>query len=496
MTGTPTETRTDPSQPVRLGRIGDGGPDTSQTVALRKGARELAVADEAGRTSQLLLEYESPAAAQLAQPVPMRSRYTIYIIFTMFFSLFAVALLLPIDRVVAAAGQIVTVEPQTSVAALETGIVRSILVRPGQSVGKGDLLMTLDPTNATADKANYTEQVDALTQEIRRLEAELAGQIYLSDGSRHGDLQASLYTQRHAELTFQIESFNQQIAALTSQTNQGESDVRAYTDRFALASRVEDKRRELGRLGVGSELNTMSAADQRTEMQRALEAARAQLGQTRGSLASKTADRDAALQQWRATASQALKDQGDKLSQARDGLTRAQLALSMVELRAPFDATVLDIAPINTGAIATTGTQLMQLTPKASALEYEVLIDGANAGYVRPGQRVTIKYDTFPFVTHGSGTGRVRVLSPDASRQPFSSIQSPASLTSAQQAVGMLYYKARVSMETLGLFGIPPDFKPVPGMQVTADILIGRRTFIEYLFARVIPATNEAFREP
>lgn len=483
-----------PTKPTPIGQIGLTQA-AGQGVAVRKSGA-LIHNDDAERTQQVLLEYESPAAAQLALPVPMRSRYTIYIIFSLFFGLFAVALLLPIDRVVSATGQIITVEPQTSVAALETGIVRSILVRPGQSVGKGDLLMTLDPTNASADKANYTEQVDALTQEIHRLEAELAGRTYLSDGSRHGELQASLYTQRHAELTFQIESFNQQIAALTSQTRQSEGDVRAYTDRLALAARVEDKRRELGRLGVGSELNTMSAADQRTEMQRALDGARAQLGQTRGSLASKTADRDAALQLWHATTSQSLKDQRDKLAQATDGLARAKLALSMVELRAPFDATVLDVAPINAGTIATVGTQLMTLTPKDSKLEYEVLIDGANVGYVRTGQRASIKFDTFPYVTHGSGTGRIRVISPDASRQPFNSIQQIASLTSTQQAVGMLYYKARVTMEALGLIGVPPDFKPSPGMQITADILIGRRTFIEYLFARVIPTSTEAFREP
>ncbi len=499
-----TTTETNTTKPTPIGQIGGAPPAGSPPagplaaghgVAVRKGGA-LIHNDDAERTQQVLLEYESPAAAQLALPVPMRSRYTIYIIFSLFFGLFGVALVLPIDRVVSASGQIVTIDPQTSVAALETGIVRSILVRPGQSVSKGDLLMTLDPTNASADKANFTEQVDSLTQEILRLEAELSGRTYLSDGSRHGDLQASLFTQRHAELTFQIESFNQQIAALTSQTRQGESDVRAYTDRFAFAKEVEGRRRELGRLGVGSELNSISAADQRAEMQRSLEAARAQLGQTRASLASKTADRDAALQLWRATTSQALKDQRDKLSQSRDGLERAKLALSMVELRASFDAIVLDVAPINAGTIATVGTQLMTLTPKDSKLEYEVLIDGGNVGYVRIGQRASIKFETFPYVTHGSGTGRIRVLSPDASRQPFNSIQSAASLTSTQQAVGMLYYKARISMETLGLIGIPADFKPTPGMQITADILIGRRTFVEYLFARVIPTTTEAFREP
>ncbi len=471
------------------------GVPSGQSMTVGPANREVATAD-AARTTQILLEYESPAATQLAQPVPLRSRFTVYIIFSMFFMLFTIALVMPIDRVVTAPGQIVTIEPQTGIAALETGMIRAILARPGMTVKKGDLLMTLDPTNATADKTNYTDQVDALTQEIRRLDAELSGRTYLSDGSRHGELQASLFTQRHAELTFQIESFNQQIAALQAQVFQGEADIRGYTERVGLASRVEDKRRELGRLGVGSELNTMSASDQRAEMQRTLDAAKAQVAQARASLASKKADRDAALETWRATTSQAKKDQSDKLAQARDGLERATQSLAMVELRAPFDATVLAVSPINAGTVATTGTQLIQLTPLDSALECEVLIDGASVGFVRPGQRATIKFDTFPYVTHGVGTGKVRVISPDASRNPYNPLTAPSDLSTAQQSFGNLFYKGRVEMQDLNLMGVPPGFKPVPGMQVTIDIMVGRRTFMEYLFARIIPATTESFREP
>ena len=278
---TPTPSANAPSANAPLANATPATTIAGQGVALRRGG-EIARADEPERTSQLLLEYESPAAAQLALPVPMRSRYTVYIIFTMFFALFAVALVLPIDRVVSAPGQIVTVEPQTSVAALETGIIRSILVRPGQDVQKGDLLMTLDPTNATADKANYTEQVDGLTQETRRLEAELDGRIYLSDGSRHGELQAALYTQRHAEITFQRESFNQQIAALTSQVLQGEGDMKAYQSRVENALDTYRRRQELSRLGAGSQLQTIQAKDSLDEAQRLLEASRGQVGQARG----------------------------------------------------------------------------------------------------------------------------------------------------------------------------------------------------------------------
>jgi len=90
----------------------------------------------------------------------------------------------------------------------------------------------------------------------------------------------------------------------------------------------------------------------------------------------------------------------------------------------------------------------------------------------------------------------VRVLSPDSTREPYNPISQPASLTSSQQAMGQLYYKGRVTMEALNLVAVPDGFHVTPGMQVTVDVLAGHRTFLAYLFQRVVPAVTEGFREP
>jgi HlyD family secretion protein len=471
--------------------------DTSaKGLALRTPPGQLVADREDERSNQVVLEFESPAAYQLALPVPLRSRYTTYIIFSMFVLLFLVAALFPVDRVITAAGAAVTVEQQVGIAALDTGIVRQIVAKPGQVVRKGDLLMTLDPTSATADLTAYEEQVASLTHETDRLKAELAGRTYLTDGTRYGDTQALMFTQRHAEITNQMENYSQKIEALRGPVRQSLSDIQQYTARLAFARTVEDKRRELERLQVGSVLLTLSAADSRVEMSRLLEAAKAQNVQAQGSLDAMIAERDQTLENWRSTTSQALNDENLKLLAAQQGLDKARLAMSMIELRAPMDAIVLAVAQSNTGTVVTTGSQLMQLTPLNSPLEFEVLFSATDAGFVIPGQRATIKFDTFPYIIHGTATGKVRVLSPDSTREPYNPISQPASLTTSQQAVGQLYYKGRVTMEALNLVAVPDGFHVTPGMQVTVDVLAGHRTFLAYLFQRVVPALTEGFREP
>lgn len=470
-------------------------PKSAKELALRQ-VNSQALAEEDARSSQVVLEFESPSAFYLSQPVPLRSRYTTYIIFSMFTLLFLVAALFPVDRVITGVGQVVTVEPQTGIAALETGIVRQIVARPGQVVRKGDLLMTLDPTSAQADLLSYEEQVASLTHETDRLKAELAGRIYSTDGTKYGDTQSVIFAQRRAEITMQMENYTQKIEALKGPVRQYQSDIRQYSGRLEYARTVEVKRRELERLQVGSQLNTLQAADTRVEMERLLEASKAQLVQAQGSLDAMTAERDQALENWRAQTSQTLNDENIKLLTAQQALDKARLAARMVELRAPIDAIVLNVAPSNTGTVVTPGSQLMQLTPLDSPLEFEVVVAANDAGFVIPGQRATIKFDTFPYVIHGTGSGKVRVISPDSTRQPYNPISAPASLTVSEQAMGNLFYKVRVTMEKLELVAVPDGFHVTPGMQVTIDVLAGHRTFLAYLFQRVIPATTEGFREP
>ena len=58
------------------------------------------------------------------------------------------------------------------------------------------------------------------------------------------------------------------------------------------------------------------------------------------------------------------------------------------------------------------------------------------------------------------------------------------------------YYRARIVIDRVDLHGTPPDFHLLPGMPITADIKVGKRTVIQYLLGRVLPVASEGMREP
>ncbi len=58
------------------------------------------------------------------------------------------------------------------------------------------------------------------------------------------------------------------------------------------------------------------------------------------------------------------------------------------------------------------------------------------------------------------------------------------------------FYRARITLDEIGLHGVPAGFRVIPGMPVTADIKVGKRTVLQYLSGLVLPVAQEGMREP
>ena len=441
-----------------------------------------------------LLEFHSPSAALSVAPVQYGARSTTFIVSSLVAACFLAGGLIPIDKVVTASGKVVADNATSVIQPLEVAIVRSVNVREGQVVKKGDLLARLDPTFVTADAGALQAQVDSLQAEVDRLTAETNNQTYTPrQATPMALMQVAIAAQRKSERAFKMEGYAQKIAGLQFQIQRAMADVAGYQDRMRVATELEQKRIELEKLQVGSVINRLAATDSRLEVQRGFENARAQAAQGARDLAAMQAERDGYDQTWRAQVNQDLTDQSRKLSDARENLAKADRRRQLVELRAPADSTVLNIAKVSPGAVLQSGEQLMSLTPMDAALEVEVNVPGADAGFVHPGNPVTVKFDAFPFTQYGSASGEVRTVSPDSFTGNPEEKQRGVQQMPQQ---GPAYYRSRITLDEIKLHDTPPNFHVQPGMPVTADVKVGKRTVLSYLFSRVLPVALDGMREP
>jgi HlyD family secretion protein len=207
-----------------------------------------------------------------------------------------------------------------------------------------------------------------------------------------------------------------------------------------------------------------------------------------------SAERDAYDQQWRADASQQLSDQTRKLSDAQESLHKADLRQQLVELKADKDATVLTVAKVSVGSVMQSGDQFITLVPLDAPLEVEANLSGRDTGFVRVGNPVEIKFDAFEYARYGLAEGTVRTISADSFSGNPDDRSGRTGAPQPQQTEP--FYRTRIAIDRLDLHDLPSDFHLTPGMPVTADVKVGKRTVLTYMLGRLLPAVMDGMREP
>jgi HlyD family secretion protein len=437
--------------------------------------------------------FQSETAEIVDAPEPTGVRTTVYVLGAFLVSLIVLSMVTRLDRVVTSiSGEIVTTQGTVVMQALDPSIIKTINVREGERVKAGDVLATLDPTFAAADVDSLKLQIASLNAQIARCEAELAHRPYTPErtadaaAARYDELQKAYYLQRKAQYDAQMRAYDEQIGQYTATISKLKNNEARYADRARLAKEVEQMRATLAAAQVGSRLNLLAATDQKTELLRNVEYDHNSLVEAQHQLDGATATRNAFTQQWLGQASQELVTARNQRDTALQQLEKATKKKDLVRLAAPEDAVVLKMAKLSVGSVLREGEPFIHLAPLNSPVEAEVRISPHDVGFIRTGDPVKIKLDTFNFIEHGSAEGTVRWISEGS----FTTDESNNQPTAGP------YYKVRVALTDSNLKNVPEGFRLIPGMTLTADVHIGTRSVLMYLISGAMRGANEAMREP
>ena len=160
-------------------------------------------------------------------------------------------------------------------------------------------------------------------------------------------------------------------------------------------------------------------------------------------------------------------------------VTKAGQKADFQRLTAPIDGVVQQLAVHTVGGVVTPAQELLIVVPQDHPVEVEAQVENKDVGFVKNGQIVEIKVETFPFTLYGTIPGKVLSVSDDAA--PI-------------EKVGLIY-PTRVSMDrsTIQVEGRQVNLSP--GMAVTVEVKTGQRRVIEYLLSPLLKSVKESIRE-
>lgn len=464
----------------------------TRRVAVGKGETVPVARDKAavtGPAARTVSEFQ-PDALALEERVPPRvTRLALYGVTGLLVAAIVWASLSWIDEMVVAPGRIVTTKPTIVVQPLETSIIRSINVAPGDVVKAGQLLARLDPTFTEADMAQQENKLAALDAQVERMEAELAGRDYTAMAGSTVDerLQAKLFGQRRAYYTAQLQNYGQQIAGLDASIESNDQQQVILADRRTALVRIEDAREQLYENRTGSLLNFLTSKDERLAVDASLVQMQGQVAESRHTMAKLAADRQAFIEDFRRATMEKLVDARSQRDAVREELKKMELRRDRVALEAPEDAIVLDLAQRSIGSVVREAEPIVTLVPLDAPLEAEVSISTRDIGKVAAGDEVRVKFDAFPFQKFGTADGTLSTISHDV---------LPADDKNAGGPPSPPVFKARIPLGATMLRGLREPVRLLPGMTVTAEVKVGRRRVISYFLYPLLRGLDESIREP
>ena len=282
-----------------------------------------------------------------------------------------------VDIVASATGKVVPSGRVKLIQPFETGVVRAIRVRDGESVKSGDVLIELDPTMSTADEEHIRSDLIAAQLDVARLRA-----ILTDNDDPQVDFQppagasADLIAMQRQFLAKQTEEYRAKLASLDRQRVQKEAEaasVMAAIDKLqATAPFIEQRVDILKTLfdkGLGSKLTYLEAAQSLSENQKELEVQKSRLDEANAALAVLVETRAQEAAEFRRKQFSDLAEAERKAAGLNGDLRKAQERTKLQRLTAPVDGVVQQLAVHTVGGVVTPAQQLAVVVPSDTTLK-------------------------------------------------------------------------------------------------------------------------------
>lgn len=387
-----------------------------------------------------------------------------------------------VAQVARAFGEIVPSGNLQPVQHLEGGIVREVLVREGEVVSAGQVLVKLDHTAVLAELDQVRTRESALRLQAERLRAFADGRVaVLNDEAERGlsaDQAAILRSQERAR-TSQRQVLERQLAGRRADLEALLGQQKTLQRQRDITAEALEMRRSLTSQGLNSRLTLLDVQREMNRVVGEISTVTVAIGRAREAIAE--AEQRMVELDTRLTA-EAMRELGavtGELRQLEEVRVRLEDRVARTTVTAPVRGVIKDLRARAAGSVVGPGGMLAEIVPMGRELIVEARVNPSDIGQLRIDQPVAVKVSTYDFAQFGSVPGRLMSISPSTFRD----------------AHGVPFYRVQVKLER-GYVGDDPQRNLIlPGMTVLADIKTDERTVLRFMLNPVYRALDAAMQE-
>nr|WP_180684553.1 HlyD family type I secretion periplasmic adaptor subunit [Tepidicella baoligensis] len=428
------------------------------------------------------LDWASDADWAQLQQEPLRARWLLRIAAVVLVLLIAWASVAEIDEVTRGEARVVPSSQVQVIQSVDGGVVEEIMVREGQIVEPGQLLLRVDTTRFASSLGESRVSQAALRVKALRLQALVQNQPFDPPPELAREVpdivaqERRLYESRRAEMSAQLSIAQSQLSQRQQELNEVMARREQAERGLQLTLRELQATRPMVATGAVSEVEVLRLEREVARLRGDLEQATAQISRVRAAIAEAQRRIEEVQLTSRNQMSAELSETLGRLSALTEGGRALEDKVVKAEIRSPVRGTVNRLFINTVGGVVQPGREVVEIVPLDDALILEAQITPKDIAFLRPGLEAMVKFTAYDFAIYGGLKADVESISAD----------------SVVDDRGNAFYIVRLRTREASLGeGLPI----IPGMVAQVDILTGKKTVLDYLLKPVLRAKANAMSE-
>ena len=417
--------------------------------------------------------------------IPLKSRVVLYLIVLMVVSFIFWARLAELDEITRGIGKIVPSSKVQIVQHLEGGILTEMLVRQGDTVEAGQPLLRIDNKISQSNLGESRLKQEELLARQLRLRAE-AGEGKLEIIAETASLPVALLESEQALLNSNMEYLKNQADIVEDQIAQRRSEASEAEIRVGNAKKNReflqkqmDMTKPMVERGIESESDYLRLEREMVSLNDTVETTRASISRISSAIRELQKKKEDLKISFQTRAQKELNEVNAQISQLGEKKTALADQVERTLVTSPARGIVKQMHINTINGVVRPGMDLIEIVPIEDSLLIEAKIQPSDIAFLHPGQKAVVKVTAYDFSIYGGLDGEVLDISADSLLEPN----------------GAPYFLVRI--KTLKNFLGSPEkmLKLIPGMQVSVDILTGKKTVMDYLLKPIFKARSAAMTE-
>ncbi len=409
-----------------------------------------------------------------------------------------------VEIAAAAPGRIVPVGLVKTVKPFQQGKMKRIAVEEGSVVDAGDVLIELDATLVDADLAKLNAELAIKSVEAARLEALLGWRQQAPfnplSGAPHEIVainerlvadQVESHRARLHELDGRIAERRAQIGTLGAKVEKLEKLLPILRERTEMQDALYNTKH-------GSRIKLLEERQKLIELEGDIRLGNNEIAEANASLAALRAQKRRTVAEYARERRAELAAVRERMILLRQDIRQARERRARHTLVSPVAGVVQDLAVHTPDGVVEPGTQIMVIVPRGAGLRVEAFVSNDDVGFVRPGQRATLKIATFDFRRYGTIEGTVTNVAQDAVNVGVPAVGASGRLALQDRTAGEPdgpAFRTLIDLDRTHLEIENEKIALSPGMAVEAAIVLGRQRVIEYVLHPLRGYRQDAFTE-